>query len=226
VYRSLGEEFKKLYRLNRIVPGIVEEEAEIIGEPLTQSDYDDEGQIIPGGDPTGDSESTKQMKIDAVGQMLQLGTINVQAFTQWALQAKEIPNYQQLMQQPPPPPPDPKAESEKMKQQTMQQKAALDAEAKQQEIQAKEAISQIEQGRAAAKFEHEQQMAALKMQEARMQTQMDAISKVTEQRHNQAKSQMDLMHTNAKAAQDMAIAKQKAASQNKAAKAGGSKKSK
>lgn len=131
VYRSLYSEFKKLHRLNVISPGILEEESRELGIQIMVSDYEDDNYIIPGGDPTGDSETEKAAKVQQVGQMLQLGTIDPMKFTEWALQAGEIPNFQNLIAQPQQPKPDPEQQKAQAEMQVMQQKAQLDSQAKQ-----------------------------------------------------------------------------------------------
>ena len=200
VYRSLGEEFKKQFRLNRINPKIVEEEAKVLGIPLEASDYiGDDNLIIPGGDPTGDSEATKSMKVQGVGQMLSLGTIDVQKFTEWALQSQEIPNYQNLMQQPPPPAPDPKAELIGAQTQAVQQKSQLDSQAKQQEIAGKATLMQLEGQMQQQRLANEQTSAAMKAQGEQMSLKMDMLQKAMEGRFNTLKMHHDVTSTITKA---------------------------
>ena len=136
MYRSLNSEFKKIYRLNRITPGIAESEGKILGITLSESDYDDDDYIIPGGDPTGDSEATKMQKNQLVGQLLQLGTIDPMQYTIWTMELSEIPNYQKLLKQPAPPQPDPKV-------QALQMKAQLDAKKQEGDLKIKEAELQL-----------------------------------------------------------------------------------
>jgi len=212
VYRSLAKEFKKLYRLNTIVPGIVEEESRAIGgEPLSASDYNDENIIIPGGDPTGDSETMKQAKIDAVGQMLGIGTIDPMAFTQWALQTKEIPNWQQLLAKPQPPAPDPAAETEKLKQQTeqikqqgMQTKFQQEGEARSQLLESEKALAAIKDMEAQSKYRHEESKRSMELMTKKMEGMMDGMFQAQ-------KNRMDLIHTSAQNQARLNFTKSKAA---------------
>lgn len=194
VYRSLGEEFQKYFRLNRITPNILEEEELIAGIDIQESDYEDtEKLIIPGGDPSGDSATVKQQKLQQVGSLIQLGTINVQEYTARVLEANDIPNAQALQQQPPPPPPDPKVATEQMKQQTMQQKAQLDSAGKQQDMQikatqaaidnkaqqdkvdAQERLLQLEVAHRNLEAMHQRQMSALDLNHTAMSKKLDLV---------------------------------------------------
>lgn len=219
VYRALHQEFKKIFRLNRISPDIVAQEAETLKIQLSAPDYDDEDYIEPGADPSGDSKSTTVMKVQAVGQMLQLGTINPMAYTEWALREQEIPNYQKLMQQPPPPPPDPKVQSEQMKQQTMQMKAQTDSEAKQQELEMKKQLAQLDAQMKAMELKFKQQELALKIQGQQQQIQMDQVQQASEMQMeqqqmqhdmqaNKIRTQMELSHQDAMQQQELTASKQ------------------
>ena len=138
VYRSLASEFKKIYWLNKINPDIVDEESKLAGIQLQASDYDlPDWVIIPGADPTGDSSTVRMAKLQQVGQLLQLGTIDPMWYTRSMLDANEIPNAQQAIRQPQPPPPDPKAELLKQKGQQDAQAHQMDMQGKQQDLETK-----------------------------------------------------------------------------------------
>jgi len=126
VYRALQSEFRKIYRLNREYMN-PEETISVLDEPVQQEDYrGPEDDIIPGADPTAVSSQEKQAKVQALMQILQLGTLDPMAITQLYLEAHEIAEPQKYMKQPSPPPPDPKAEALKMKAQIDAQKAQSD----------------------------------------------------------------------------------------------------
>ena len=109
-HRSLSKEYKKLFYLNSIyldpktmftILDIGQEKAAEIG----QSDYALEGvDIVPASDPNMSTEQQKLAKVQAIAEILQLGTINRQEYTKRYLEALEEPNIEQLMKVPPPTP--------------------------------------------------------------------------------------------------------------------------
>ena len=135
VYRALGIEFRKLYKLNAKYMSM-EEYTSVMDEPAQQTDYkwpDDD--IFPGADPNAVSSQEKQAKIQAVMQIMQLGTLDPMAVTQLYLEAHEIAQPEKYMKQPSPPPPDPKMEALKLKGQIDQQKAQTDFQLAQAKLQ-------------------------------------------------------------------------------------------
>jgi chaperonin GroES len=190
VYRSLAKEFQKLYRLNRVTPGIMQEEMLYTGAQLQESDYSGtEHFIIPGADPTGDSATVRQQKLQTVGQLLSLGTINPQVYTQRMLDSMEIPNAQELIAQPQPPAPDPKMQTEQAKQQTIQMKAQTDQQAKEQGMQIKQQEADLRMQERQETLEYQKQMDALKLQAQAHGQHLDQISATVEANH-QANMQM------------------------------------
>ena len=203
VYRSLSEEFKKIHRLNRIVPGIVEEDAKNLKMDLISDDYDDENLIVPGGDPTGDSETTKMMKIDKVGAMLQIGTIDPMAFTEWSLKAMEIPDYKSLLPKPQPPQPSPEEQAMQAELEMEKEKHQMDMQAKEKDVAAKEKLALIKANAEAAKLEAKKTEQAMDLQGKRAQMVHDNISRVTKQRFEERKQQTDLALAQANADQSL-----------------------
>lgn len=135
VYRSLQKEFRKLYRLNKTYLN-PQEYIDILDLQVGQDDYTgSENDIIPGADPTATSNQEKQARVQAMMQILQLGTLDPMQVTQAYLEAFEIPNAEKYLKQPSPPPPDPKIEAMKMKAQLDTQKATQDMQIKEREAQ-------------------------------------------------------------------------------------------
>ena len=100
VYRSLTKEFRKLYRLNALYLN-PQTEVEFLNEPVQQQDFVyPENHIIPAADPSSVSKQEKQAKVQALAQILQLGTINPMAYTQYYLEAFEIPQPERFLMQP------------------------------------------------------------------------------------------------------------------------------
>ena len=192
VYRSLASEFRKLYVLNReyLNP---EEEVDVLDEPIQQSDYEgSENDVVPGADPTAVSSQEKQAKVQALMQILQLGTIDPMKVTALYLDAFEIPNAESYIKQPQPPAPDPK-------QQELQLKAQLEQQKAQREMMMASEKLKLEQ--ASAEQEMAMKQRAQDM-ELRMK-QLEAILKshsaqqdmqVKQQQHHQQLQQNELNH--------------------------------
>ena len=175
IYRSLAKEFQKIYVLNREYMN-PEEYVDVLDQPVQQSDYmGPENDIVPGADPTAVSNQEKQAKVQALMQILQLGTINPQAVTKLYLEAFEIPNPEQFMMQPQPPQPDPK-------QQEMELKAQLEQQKAEREMQMSSAKLQME----AAGQEHDQ---ALKERAQNADLRMKQLEAILKARAAQASVQ-------------------------------------
>lgn len=202
VYRALTSEFRKIYTLNRMYMN-PEEIVSVLDFPMEQSDYlGPEDDIYPGADPTAVSSQEKQAKVQAIMQLLQLGTIDPMAVTKLYLEAYEIPNAESYIKQPQPPAPDPKMQAIQAKAQVDQQKAQIDmqvaqhkmqleAATKEQEMQMKAAQlqqeleakkvqaildSQLAQAAAASKIQIGQQEAQAKMGQQAQQSQLNLIT--------------------------------------------------
>jgi len=212
VFRSLAQEFQKIYKLNQkyLNP---QEYIEVLDMEVTQNDYQGpENDVIPAADPSAVSNQEKQARATAMMQILQLGTLDPMKVTMLYLEAHDIPDPQQFLKQPSPPPPDPKVEAEKMKAQIEMQKAQAGIEiekqkleitraTKEEEIMAKRRLAEVEiQGK---QMQHilEGRMAAEQHQSAMIQQ---------HQNH-----QMNMQHTDQKARLGNEIAKMQA--RNKAA---------
>lgn len=134
IFRSLAKEFRKLYKLNAryLNP---ENEVAVLDVPVEQSDYfGDPNDVVPGADPAAVTQQEKQAKAQMLIQMMGMGTLNPMAVTKFALEAFEIPQAEQFMQQPQQQP-DPKAQALQLKAQIDQQKAQADMQINQQKLQ-------------------------------------------------------------------------------------------
>jgi len=172
VYRALTSEFRKIYKLNRLYLN-QEVYISVLDQPVQQSDFGPpEDDIIPGADPTAVSSQEKQAKLQAVMQIMQMGTIDPMWFTQQYLEAHDIPNADKALRQPSPPPPDPKVEALKMKAQIDQQRAQSDMQMAGAKLQMEGAAKEQELAMKARaehqKLQNKQMEAALKGRAAMM----------------------------------------------------------
>ena len=122
LYRALKKEYYKIFILNSrylenedyfMVLDAGEEKQEKVGvEDYNPEDLD----VRPAADPNVATETKRLMKIQALGELLQLGTINPQVFTKRALEAQGQEGIEELMTLPPPQPnPEIVLEQEKFK---------------------------------------------------------------------------------------------------------------
>lgn len=206
VYRSLTEEFRKLYALNReyIDP---QKYVDILDNPASLQDYQGpENDVVPAADPQAQTDSMKQQKAQAIMQVAQMGGLDMQATIMRFLEANGVEDIQALLPKPPaePPPPPPevmkiqlemqlKQQEGQMKQQlaqfefqVKQKEAQMEMQLKQFDIQIKQMELELER----AKAEIELKKAGMDMQVAHAKHQMD----VTHQQENLAlKSQTNRM---------------------------------
>ena len=218
-HRSLSKEFKKLYHLNSLflkeddyfaILDVGQEKA----QKISKYDYMDDTDVVPASDPEVATEEQKMAKVQALFELLQLGTVNPQVVTKRYLEATEQSNVEELMQMPEPQP-DPEAEFEKQKfdfdQQKFQdesQRAWEDLDIKRQQGEAA-ALKNIADAEAA---EIGSQMEEYKTQLKNMQDDDLANMKVMQmQEDHQRKLQMQAEQHQQKMAQQEQINKQKAA---------------
>lgn len=167
IYRSMTKEFRKLYLLNRQYAN-PEEYLDFLDEPITQNDFEgSENDISPAADPNASSSQEKQAKVQALGQLLQLQTINPMEFTKRYLEAFEVPAPEQLIAQPQQQQgPSPEEQQAMIEQEAAQQKMRME-EAKMQMRQASdEQKALIEQRASENKLLHASVMGDLKVKQA------------------------------------------------------------
>lgn len=138
IFRSLGEEFKKIYKLNGLYMN-PETYVAVVDEPVGPEDFQDKSyDICPGADPTAVSQTERLLKAQGLMELLPLGIFDVLKVAGRILDAQEQPNWQELIKQEiqatgqmPPPPPDPKMLEMQMKGQMEQQKNQMQMQAQQ-----------------------------------------------------------------------------------------------
>lgn len=166
IYRSLAEEFQKLYRLNEVYLN-PQTYAQVLDGPVGPDDFKgDHYNIYPGADPTAVSQTEKLMKAQGLMELLPTGMLNPVEVIKRILEAQEQPNAQALLNQQtqqgqqPQQKPDPKMIELQMKSQAQQQKSQLDQQAAAQKSQLLEQDAQTKQAMAAQQM----QLAAQKQQ--------------------------------------------------------------
>ena len=117
IYRSLKDEFRKLYECERRY-GNPDEYREVLDDPDADmdADFDDDGKdIMPVSDPSAVTKTQAIAKAQALQQFMGQPWANSSEIFKRILEAIEIENPEALVAQPPPPPPEAmaKAESEK-----------------------------------------------------------------------------------------------------------------
>lgn len=166
IYRSLTSEFRKIYKLNRMYMN-PEQQVAVLDQPIEQSDYQGpEDDIVPAADPNAVSSQEKQAKVQAIMQILQLGTIDPMWATQKYMEAHEIVDWQQGVKQPAQPQPDPKMEAIKAKAQVDQQKAQIQMQ-----------VAEHKMKLAGASKEQELQLRAAQVKQELQAKQMEAVLK-------------------------------------------------
>jgi chaperonin GroES len=226
IFRSLSEEFKKVFKLNHLYLDPNKYVA-VIDTQIGPEDFDsDEYDICPGADPTAVSQTEKLLKAQGLVELMQMfgPMMNPIEVLQRVLEAQEQPNWQRVMSQEvlatgqvPPPPPDPKVLAMQMKAQVDQQKAQSDMQQKQFEMELdgrdRAMQMQMDQQEHAMKMQQEQEKAQLKMAS---DLQMANIFAATER----VKGQQTVQNNQVAHEQKMAQEKEKASLQKQTLKNG------
>lgn len=183
IYRSLKEEYKKLFKLNKVYFD-PEKYQQVLDNQIGQDDFDEATyNICPSADPSTPTQTEKLLKAQGLVELTMAfpGILDPVQVISRNLEAQEQPSWQHLFTQQVQqtgqfqPPPDPKAAAMQMKGQIDQQKA----ETSLQEAQFKSELQARDQA-----FQHmmkEQEMA----QQARfkeMEMKLEAASQLQKQR--------------------------------------------
>lgn len=228
IYRSLNEEFKKMYALNGVYLN-PQTYAATLGTTVGPEDFyevDDVYHICPGADPSASSQQEKMQKAQALMELLPTGILDPIEVVKRLLEAMEQPNPEKLFNQAiqqtgqmPPPPPDPKVQEMQMKMQADQALAQTKQQAMQQHSELKQRDQQVQTAMKA-------QQAAIDQQNSARMAQIAEAAAVHKQRifmvQEQAKTAQNLANGQAQHEQKMQQMKQQAAAKPKPT--GGSKK--
>jgi chaperonin GroES len=132
IYRSLGQEFEKLFALNAVYleegeqkftyerDGVVTDQT-ISGQLYQQAKM----KIVPAADPNMVSETQKLIKFQGLMELMQFGTLSPQEVTKRGLEMQGQTGIAKLMEAPPPPE-DPKITIAKMEMQLEEKKLQLE----------------------------------------------------------------------------------------------------
>lgn len=164
-FRALGQEYKKIYKLNSIYLDDAEE-INVLDEPIQQKDYTiGDYDVCPSADPSAATLLEKQLKAQSLLELLPIGTLDPMAVTQRILDAHEQPAMEQLLMKGPPPP-DPKVQEMQMKMQMEQAKAQMKMQLDQLKLKIQAAEGQ-------QKLQLQQQEAQLKMKVKALEANLD-----------------------------------------------------
>ncbi len=181
IYRSLKQEYKKLFVLNSVYLDPNKYQA-IMDTPVVPEDFKVSNyNICPNADPATPTQTEKLMKAQGLLELLPTGILDPVEVIRRVLDAQEQPSAERLFNKQIQmtgefqPPPDPKLQEMQMKGQIEQQKAASDMQQKQfqSELAARDQV--MKQAMEAQAAEQKAQMAA-------MAAKMDAAINVHKQR--------------------------------------------
>lgn len=232
IYRALGQEFKKIFHLNKLYLD-PQTYVAVLDESVGPDDFDETVyDVCPGADPTSISQTEKLLKAQGLMESLQLfGPImNPIEVAKRVFDAQEQPNAHLLFSQEvlatgqvPPPPPDPKLLAIQAKAQADQAKTAMDLQAKQMQMELdardKTLQMQMDQQEHAQKMEMERESTMMK---AASEIQMANIFAATERMKGQQQLQQGEQAHQQKMSQEkdkLALQKQKASSTKSGSKA-------
>jgi chaperonin GroES len=216
LYRALTKEYEKLYRLNSLNldsdvyftlnmdpsnPGVTEQTG--------QMDYSEDIIVKPNADPNVVSEAQELGRAQGLLELVQLGTVNVQAATKRILEAQKQVNIAELMT-PNPPQPNPQEQEMQMKQQEMamkmqmeQEKAALkskeaefkmmmEAQKGKMDLAMKQMELQLKEAEQSMKLKHAQMEHVMKLGQSQQQMEMTDIQNAQKVGHSQATHEQDM----------------------------------
>lgn len=208
IYRSLAEEFQKLFELNGTYLDPYTYQA-VLDIEVGPSDFDPKQyQICPGADPTAVSQTEKLLKAQGLQELLPLGILDPVKVGLRILEAQEQPNYQDLLNPQVaqtgqlPQQPNPKLLESQAKVQAIQQASAI----KQQEmefksqLEARDQVFKQQMAAAAADQEarHKQVLAALntaiQTHTANMQVAKDRQKFIQDTAHKEVAHRQDVTH--------------------------------
>jgi chaperonin GroES len=192
VYRSLSEEFQKLYRLNSIYLN-PQTYVDVVDMEVGPEDFNiKNNNIFPGADPTSVSQTERLLKAQGLMELLPSGVLDPVKVVMRILEAQEQPNWQELLNQQVaatgqmPPKQDPKMMEMQMKGQMEQQKIAG-------QLQAQERKGQLEARDKEVQLAMKAQEHQMDMQHKQQQLMLSAAEAEHKQKIFSAESQAKMI---------------------------------
>lgn len=215
VYRSLEEEFKKIFKLNSMYLD-PNKYVNVLDMTVGPEDFDNSSvDICPAADPTAVSQTEKLVKAQGLMELMQgFGPLlnPVEVLTR-ILVAQEQPNYEKILApqvaqtgQAPEPPPDPKILAIQAKAQAEQQKVAVQQQQAQQQA---ELATRSQQAQLAMKAQESQVKINTMQQEAQLKQKISAASEMQKIVQAQQSHQQGLVHTQQQHEQNLVNSKEK-----------------
>ena len=232
IYRSLASEFDKVFALNGtyLNPQTYEATIDVTVGPEDFKKVDGICTILPGADPSANSQQEKMQKAAALMQLLPSGMLNPVEVVRRNLEAMEQPDIDKLMNpqvletgQPPPPPPDPKMLEIEAKTKAQEQMAQI----KTQEIARKgELESRSKEAQLAMQAQEHQQNMASKREETLLNLEAQRANNASRIAEDRMAFNQSLVHREGEHQQKMQQSKQQTAQKaaSKPTPKGGSKK--
>lgn len=184
IYRSLDQEFKKIFYLNQYYLD-PETYVKVLDEPIGPEDFDDdEYDVCPTADPTATTQGEKLQKAMALLDLMKMGLLPPEKVIVRVLEAQEQPNWEELVPgmqesgQPAPPQekPDPKVQAQMEKAKTDQMLAQTKAQAIQQKAAMDQQTAETKMAmQAQTHAEERQHQAAMNQLEAQRAAQTNEI---------------------------------------------------
>jgi len=224
IYRSLAEEFAKLYRLNSIYIN-QQTYVDVVDMEIGPDDFNiKNNNIFPGADPTAVSQTERLMKAQGLMELLPSGVLDPVKVVKRILEAQEQPNWEELIIQQVaetgqmPPKQDPKMMEMQMKGQLEQQKFGLKAQEMERKSQLAERDAQTKLAMAAqdhqisaqAKIQDIRLSAAEAEHKQKIFSAEEQAKLIQELSHNEATHQQSLKHAQEQSTAKVAAAKQQA----------------
>jgi hypothetical protein len=191
IYRSLAEEFQKLYRLNSLYlqPDTY---VDVVDMNLQAELFDvKQNNVFPGADPTAISQTERLLKAQGLMELLPSGALDPVKVVKRILEAQEQPNWEELLLPQVaqsgqlPPKQDPKLQEMQMKGELEQRKFQLQAQG---QAQKSELAARDQQTKLAMKAQEHQ----MTMQQKAQELQLNSAIETHKQRIFSAEAQQKM----------------------------------